>query len=265
MSNVCCFLTKSLSNLMRCFLGMLLILLCSCSSTPRQLVFEETFSGNSLDRTRWSTELKVFGQVHSRYHNYQYLCFLSDSCVIVNNGLWLVSRRQPTWDRVMGIRHDYTSGLISTHDSFAFTYGRIDVVAWYPTGAGVWPAFWLMPQDGSWPPEFDVAEYYGGAGWMHMGLCYGNFPEIQWSSDANNDVSFSTGWHEYSLEWSPGRAQWIQDGCIKRTLEGSMVPSKPMYIILSNGVSSRFGPAGKPNTSTPFPNALRVASVRVWQ
>lgn len=40
----------------------------------------------------------------------------------------------------------YTSARINTKESFAFTYGTLEVEMKLPRGVGTWPAAWLMPQ-----------------------------------------------------------------------------------------------------------------------
>jgi len=32
-----------------------------------------------------------------------------------------------------------------------------------PVGTGVWPAFWMLANDGGWPPEIDVMEGRGSS------------------------------------------------------------------------------------------------------
>lgn len=230
------------------------------------LALEEDFSKPLLNADLWSTSLKVFGRWGDRYHNDSYLNYLSDEDVLLEKGLLRLRAEQRIveGDNPPGA-YDYSSGMVSSHDKFSFLYGYIEIRAKFPGGPGVWPAFWLMPQSHQWPPEFDVAEYYAGRRMMHLGLCHGDFPEINWDSGANDDVPFESGWHTYGLLWLPGRAVWTQNGVVKRETTGAHVPAIPMYVILSNGVSSRIGPSGEPDGTTVFPNFFEVDSLRVWQ
>ena len=227
---------------------------------------EEDFSQPTLNLDLWSTSLKVFGRWGDRYHNDSYLNYLSDEEVLLEKGLLRLrsEQRSVEGDNPPGA-YDYSSGMVSSHDKFSFLYGYIEIRARFPGGPGVWPAFWLMPQSHQWPPEFDIAEYYAGRKMMHLGLCHGDFPEINWDSGANDDVPFEGGWHTYGLLWMPGRAVWTQNGVVKRETSGAHVPAIPMYVILSNGVSSRIGPSGEPDGTTVFPNFFEVDSLRVWQ
>lgn len=229
------------------------------------LVFDESFDGRRLNRDLWNTELNVFGGWGNRFHNESYLNYLSDEDVLVEGGsLRLRSEnRSLEGDNPPGQYH-YSSGMVTSLGKFEFSYGYIEILAKFPGGKGVWPAFWLMPKEHQWPPEFDVAEYYAGRKLMHLGLCHGDFPTINWDSGGNMDVDFEGSWNTYGLLWVPGKAQWIQNGVVKREVVGPHVPGCPMYIILSNGVSSRIGPSGEPDQSTVFPNFFEVAYVKVW-
>ena len=51
----------------------------------------------------------------------------------------------------------------------------------------------------------------------------------------------------------------------RKTVEADYVPNSPMFILLSNSVSSRFGPSGEPDEKTVFPNDFEVEYVRVYQ
>ncbi|NBV33009.1 MAG: glycoside hydrolase family 16 protein [Proteobacteria bacterium] len=174
-----------------------------------KLQLEELFKGPELNRSLWNTDLKVFGRWGDRYHNSSYLNYLSDEDVLLEKGHLRLraERRSVEGDNPPGA-YDYSAGMISSHDKFTFRYGYVEIRARFPGGKGVWPAFWLMPQAHQWPPEFDVAEYYAGRKMMHLGLCHGDFPEINWDSGANDDVNFEGEWNTYGLLWLPGYAAW---------------------------------------------------------
>src|SRR3546814_17747296 len=62
----------------------------------------------------------------------------------------------------------YTSGLLTTRDSFAQSYGYFEIRADMPDGQGLWPAFWLLPVACRWPPRPPVIEISGQAQARHL-------------------------------------------------------------------------------------------------
>ncbi len=201
-----------------------------------------------------------------RYHNEYYLSYTLDEDVLQDGGLLQLrtNRRAVKGDNPPG-EFAYSQGLVSTHDKFSFTYGYIEIRAKYPGGKGLWPCFWLMPQHQSWPPEFDIAEYYGGQRKMHHGLAHGTMHEPLWDSTGDSETDFEKDWHTYALEWTAGRAVWFVDGVARKTINAEYVPGTPMYVLLSNSISSRFGPSGEPDENTVFPNFFAIDYIRVWQ
>src|SRR6266481_1150383 len=113
----------------------------------------------------------------------------------------------------------FTSGLITTEPSFTQTYGYFEMKAELPQGKGLWPAFWLLPADKSWPPELDPLEAFGaanasgegGANKYHFGEISGNGSQSNgnWVT-VPGDVT--TGYHTYGVKWDPQHLTYFFDG-----------------------------------------------------
>ena len=231
-----------------------------------QLVFQDEFDGTALDTKKWGTEMAFAGTHGPRYHNEYYVSYTDDEDVIVDGGLLRLRTDRRTVEAVESPgTFDYTQGLVSSHDKFAFTHGYIEIRAKYPGGKGLWPCFWLMPEHQSWPPEFDIAEYYGGQRKMHHGLAYGTMRDPQWDSTGDTETKFENVWHVIALEWTKGRAVWLVDGVVRKTIVADYVPDGAMYVLLSNSVSSHRGPSGSPDVATVFPNFFEIDYVRIYQ
>jgi len=231
------------------------------------LVFSDEFDGQTLDSNKWSTNMEFPGTHGPRYHNEFYLSYTLDEDVVVSDGLLHLrtEHRVVSGSEPIGL-FEYSQGLVTTRDHFTFTYGYVEIRAKYPGGKGLWPCFWLMPQDEeSWPPEFDIAEYYGGQHKMHHGLAYGTMRETHWDSSGDTETDFVNDWHTIGLEWTAGRAIWYVDGVACKTVAADYVPSVPMYVLLSNSVSSRLGPSGEPDEKTAFPNDFEIDYIRIYQ
>ena len=250
-------------------LTVLAVIMASAEAAPPpgwQLVFQDEFEGGCLDAAKWSTEMAFAGTHGPRYHNEYYVSYTVDEDVIVGDGLLRLRTDRRTVEGVEGPGiFDYTQGLVSSHDRFSFKHGYIEARAKYPGGKGLWPCFWLMPEHQSWPPEFDIAEYYGGQRKMHHGLAYGTMHEPQWDSTGDTETEFENVWHTYALEWTPGRVVWYVDGEARKVVKADYVPDCAMYVLLSNSVSSARGPSGSPDAATVFPNYFEIDYVRIYQ
>lgn len=230
------------------------------------IVFQDEFSSDHLDPWKWGTEMAFAGTHGPRYHNEYYVSYTVDEDVITSGGLLRLRTDRRTVEGSEGPgQFDFTQGLVSSHDRFAFRYGYIEVRAKFPGGKGLWPCFWLMPENQSWPAEFDVAEYYGGQKKMHFGLAYGSMHNPQWDSTGDTETNYENEWHTFALEWTKGRAVWSVDGVVRKVITADYVPDEPMYILLSNSVSSVRGPSGFPDAATVFPNFFEIDYVRVYQ
>ena len=111
------------------------------------------------------------------------------------------------------------SARIRTAQSFAFTYGVVEVRAKLPKGDWIWPAIWLMPkynEFGNWPAsgEIDLAESRGNSlpcdigntqfgSTLHWGPSwqYDAFEKAHASYTSSNG-SLADEFHIYKLLWN---------------------------------------------------------------
>ena len=105
----------------------------------------------------------------------------------------------------------WASGLISTMGSFSQQYGYFEMRAELPAETGVWPAFWLLSADGTWPPEIDALEAYGDANlyqYTHTLQTGQHTYEQTWSAQP----TMTTGYHTYGVMWNAQTVTFYFDG-----------------------------------------------------
>ncbi|MCJ2120220.1 family 16 glycosylhydrolase [Methylobacterium sp. J-001] len=162
----------------------------------------------------------------------------------------------------------YTSGMINTSHSFSQTYGYFEMRAELPAGQGVWPAFWLLSQDGSWPPEIDVMEMLGhDPGTLYTtvhSLAPGQTPGDHTVSQGVSHVAdMSNGFHTYGVDWGPDSLAFYFDGQeVYRTPTPASL-DKPMYMIANLAIGGTW--PGDADASTPFPAQMNIDYLRAYQ
>src|SRR5580765_718715 len=105
------------------------------------MVWHDEFKGRKLDPKKWN----VLTREQSKHNELQY--YVPDEVFIEKGCLRLRSRV-----RDYGSQH-YTSGRVDTSRKFAPVYGRFEIRARLPKGKGLWPAYWLYPQNRNWEME----------------------------------------------------------------------------------------------------------------
>jgi beta-glucanase (GH16 family) len=246
--------------------GVMVLGLASCSASPApsslaaptgnppgrwQLKFDDTFTGQSLDSTDWSTGWLASG-ITSPVNSFELECY-NPADVAVSGGA-LVLNLENRAESCGGTQRPYASGLVNTDGKFEFTYGFMEARIWLP-GQGQqitnWPAFWADGQD--WPQdgEIDVVEGLAGQACWHFENPDGN-------PGGCAPGTFTNGWHTYGADWEPGSITYYYDGrVVGRVTSG--VTSAPMFLILNYATADQQGGPVR------VPAAMRVEYVRVWQ
>ncbi len=128
--------------------------------------------------------------------------------------------------------YHYTSGMITTAQSFAQTYGYFEMRAELPTTAGAWPAFWLIPADGSWPPELDVMETLTGDPHADWTTAHSGVGGVHTSNGIASFIPDTpSGFHTYGVLWTATTLNWYVDGVEVFHTSTPADMNKPMYMI----------------------------------
>lgn len=147
--------------------------------------------------------------------------------------------------------YQYTSGLITTQHSFSQTYGYFEMKADIPETKGVWPAFWLLPADGSWPPEIDVMESIGDSTTTFQSTNTKETGTKVGESWQSHVYDGNVGEHTYGLLWTPTELVWYVDGEEVRRSATPADMHKPMYLLANVAVGGYW-------PGNPDPGALNA-------
>ncbi len=194
----------------------------------------------------------------------------------------------------------YTSARLKTRKNdksplFNKTYGRFEFRAKLPTGQGIWPAIWMLPQTekyGGWAAsgEIDILEAKGQRpnivqGTLHFGGHWpvNAFAKTEYTLPEQGTIA---DFHVYALEWEPGELRWLVDdkqyakqdfwwSCSDQEGDRGLPPEEeselnpwpapfdqPFYIVMNVAVGGQF--LGNPDATTVFPAEMVVDYVRVY-
>jgi len=133
--------------------------------------------------------------------------------------------------------YDYISGALTTRGTWGQTYGYFEARLQLPDEKGAWPAFWLMPTDGSWPPEIDIMEAYGTEQAVQTLHTKESGSHTQSYTKTFVDGA-TTGMHTYGLLWTEDSLTWYIDGTAVKTADTPDDMHKPFYMMVNLAVSS---------------------------
>lgn len=218
-----------------------------------QLVFEDDFNGQQLDERKWTSAFP-WGRDRSNVGELQY--YAPDAFSLNSGKLSIIANPTPNGS------HAYDSGLISSYASFAPEFGRFEIRCKLPSGKGLWPAFWLLPADTSWPPEIDVFEMLGQEpNKVHMTAHWLENGEHRQDGGQYVGPNFSQDYHTFAVEWTADKLVWFVDD-VKRYEVNGQSPRGPMYLLANLAVGGDW--PGSPDASTPFPAKFDIDYIRAY-
>ena len=173
----------------------------------------------------------------------------------------------------------YDSGSIATFGKKEFLYGKIEVRAKLPKGAGAFPAIWTLGNDFTldglvdseqgvgWPMcgEIDIMELIGANpdvagtsdstvhGTIHNGLTEDGDKAQTNTYTLPNGETFNKDFHTFSIVWNPDTIQWYVDDNLYSTVYITDLDyfQKPHYLLFNLAAGGEW--PGFPNEDTDFP------------
>jgi len=225
------------------------------------LTFEDNFDAGALDTNKWGTVFPWGDRwITSQPDEIEWY---DASAISTFGGICRFTATRETYSG--NAAHTYKSGMIQSRNFFSQTYGYAESRIKLPTALGVWPAFWLIPLDLSWPPEIDIFEAYGSD---PVNIVSSNYHYDIGGGATNigaNDHSVGATrktWHTYGCRWDSTAITWYIDGVQKRvTTTGVADLAQPVYPVLNLAISQASDNAANSND---YPQIMEIDYVRVW-
>ena len=239
------------------------------------LTWSDEFSGTEINDDNWGYDIggSGWGNNELQYH--------TNRNAYLKEGLLVIRAQQEAYRG-----KNYTSSRLKTQGKQNFKYGRIDVRARLPEGAGIWPALWMLGEnitDVGWPKsgEIDIMEMVGGNSpqdkhpngdrtahgtmhWNNNGL-NGSYSPVNTGKSEILSTSLSEEFHVFSIQWDVNGIGWyIDDAQYSYKTINSTQPFREEFFFIMNIAVGGDWP-GSPNSSTVFPQRMVIDYVRVFQ
>ncbi len=262
------------------------VILSGCSGnknkTPKgyKLFFEDEFEGTKLNRDIWSYEI---GNGHNGWGNGEVEYYQEDNAIVDDGKLIIRAKKETVGD------FHYTSARIKTVNKVKFTYGIVEAKITLPHAKGLWPAFWMMPNDsvyGGWPDsgEIDIMEAncnneFGTSSALHYSVVsgtdtyvtgYNNMKTRDYTSSITKPHVYKVDWQEESISF------YVDDRLIKEVPQRSWSTAninkydnpiapfdKDFYLIFNMAISGNYVKGDMPDADFESGDMI-VDYVRVY-
>jgi len=162
----------------------------------------------------------------------------------------------------------FTSGRVVTRGKLDFGLGTLIARIKFPTGQGMWPAFWMLGSDiesVGWPNcgEIDIMELVNEATTYHVAL---HGPDVD-AEATGPTVDLSKNFHNYWVTRTPNKVAIGIDSRLLASFTPETLPpgspwvfSGPMFVLLNLAVGGDW--PGPPTAATTFPATMLVDWLR---
>ncbi len=240
-----------------------------------KLVWSDEFNSGMIDPNNWNMQVLEAGTFNEEWQRYTD----SEENAYVRDGHLVIKARHESDSQGMD---QYSSARLNTANKHSWMYGKIAARIKLPQGNGLWPAFWMLGAnidenggDIPWPQcgEIDILELYGSKNDavveanIHYADSTGSHEMMGAKSYELEEGKFADEFHIFELEWGADSISWLVDGHEYAATQISAAERSefhhPFFILLNVAVGGSH--AGRPDSTTEFPQYMFVDWVRVYQ
>jgi beta-glucanase (GH16 family) len=243
--------------------------------TPWKLGWSDEFDRpGAPDPAKWKCETGFI-----RNQEKQYYTDNRRENLRVEDGSLIIEARKERFEipDKPGTFADYTAASVETRGMGDWKYGRVEVRAKIPTGRGMWPAIWMLPDSISkvgWPAcgEIDIMENVGyDPAKIHGTVHTKSYNHVK-KTEKTSSVVMEKPWedfHVYAVEWSADKIDFFIDGKHYFTFanEGKGADTwpfdQPFFLKINTAIGGNWG-GQKGIDDTAFPSKFLVDYVRVY-
>ncbi len=211
-----------------------------------ELVWFDEFDKPNIDMEYWTRIDRKDNFNHELQYYQPANSYIEDGC------LYLTAKKEEKSGK------KYTSAMVETRDKLSVCYGRIEARMKLPAGRGLFPAFWMLENEGVY--EADIMEMIGNEPYIIYGVNHYH-TSVPRKTYGSIECDSTDEFHVYAFEWEKDELRWyLDDELYYKTSKG--VPTYAMYMIFTLAVGGDW--PGKPDARTVFPCSMVVDYVRVY-
>jgi beta-glucanase (GH16 family) len=249
-----------------------------CTTGFNNLVWSDEFNGaGAINTNNWFQQTQFINGSSWANGELQHYTNREVNSYQSNGSLNLVAKKESFTDQ--GQTKQYTSARLNS--KFSFKYGRVEVRAKLPSGAGTWPAIWMLGKNiiepgafwsanygtKNWPAcgEIDIMEHWGTnqnyvQSAMHTPSSYGGTVNLGGQTIGTASSEF----HVYSLDWTAEKMVFSVDNVVHYTYNPTIKNASTwpfdaeQYLLLNIAI--------EPSIYSNFTQAaMEIDYVRVYQ
>jgi beta-glucanase (GH16 family) len=231
-------------------------------AVAQSLIWSDEFNTpGAPDPSKWGYDQGAGGWGNNEL---QYYTNRLDNAIVSAGTLKIIAKRENFSGSA------FTSARLLSRSKFSFRYGKVEISAKLPAGAGTWPATWMLGDNfltAGWPAcgEIDIMEHRGNdPNRIHGTIHYPGNSGGNGIGATTLIQNATTEFHKYTCEWTPQYIRMsVDDRTYFTTVNSANLPfNQPFFLLLNVAMGGNFGGTVDPAFSS---GVMEIDYVRVYQ